>query len=201
MRVRRLGPNDFEQYSDFLDKCPASLVQHTLAWRDYILGYPGEEETYLLAEDERGVAGVLPSFIFRNRLGNILLSLPLPGWYGGLVTNRSGEDREQVFKHLIAKLVSIAETNDCLLATICTSPFTDDLALYRNHFRHDYERENFIQYLPLAENPLMRLRSKRRSAIRSEIRRASKIFEFTSEDKDEFFRPVVSNLFSKDDGY
>ena len=170
--VSLLTDQDHASYRTFVDRCPVSLVQHSLNWRDFVLSFSEEEDACLIAKDAGEIVGVLPAFIFRCELGDIIESTPFAGTYGGILSHLTGRRRDALFRCMLSSLVRFAQEQGCVLVTITTPPFADDLGSYDAHFQADFSRECFYQYLCLDEEPLSNVSSRRRYVIKREVRQA-----------------------------
>jgi hypothetical protein len=157
----------------FLAECPTSVVQQTPAWRDVITSIDRDEPLFLLCRDAAGrLAGVLPAYRFAGPLGAVLTSVPQAGPLGG-VACRDGVDREPVYRALLEAYVRLATSTGCALATVISSPFWPDRALYERHLAPEYVLENTCQVLDLeaALGPDGRLRGGSEN-LRRNLRRA-----------------------------
>lgn len=185
------GGNE-QEYAEFVGRCPGALVQHTLGWREAVAGAGSDEPVYLLARERGAAVGALPAFLYRCELGDLMLSLPQAGGYGGVVVDQDSGRKEEVYAALLARLVAEAEARGCLCVTVCTPPFFGDLALYRKYLRHRFERENFFQYLDLEEDAVAdaggRPSPRLRENLRRNIRKAQGLsLTVTDEDSDARF--------------
>lgn len=133
----------------FMDACPTSVVQQTRVWRDVITAIDRDEPLFLGCRDGGRLVGVLPAYRFAGPLGAILTSVPQPGPLGGVACHAEA-DREAVYATLLDAFVRLAAERECALASVITSPFWPDKALYDRHLRPDYALENACQVLDLA---------------------------------------------------
>jgi hypothetical protein len=134
----------------FLDACPASVAQQTSAWRAVITSIDRDEPLFLGCRQAGRLVGVLPAYRFEGPLGAILTSVPQPGPLGGVACHPAA-DPEAVYAALLDGFVSLATARECALASVITSPFWPDKALYDRHLRPDYALENACQVLDLGE--------------------------------------------------
>jgi CelD/BcsL family acetyltransferase involved in cellulose biosynthesis len=134
----------------FIQRTRTALVQHTWEWRTVIAADPREHAVYLAAFDDDGqVVGALPSFRFDGEHGALLISVPQPGGYGGVLVDPAHPDAEAITQALLDAFVSEATQQGCLLATIATPPFLADPQQLIAQFAPDFIRENFLQYIDL----------------------------------------------------
>jgi len=134
----------------FLDACPTSVTQQTARWRDVITTIDRDEPLFLQCRHAGRLVGVLPAYRFEGPLGAILTSVPQPGPLGGVACD-AGADREAVYAALLEAFVGLASARGCVLASVITSPFWPDKALYDRHLRPDYLLENTCQVLDLTD--------------------------------------------------
>ncbi len=147
--ISDLRKGDENDVNAFLESCTNALAQHTLGWREVIKSFENEGDRYLIAKRDGQVVGILPAFVYHNKNGNVLQSISYPAGYGGVVSNLKGLERADIFRDMLQELISLAKENDCILATICTSPFSNDLKLYGKYFKPDFIKANFYQYIDL----------------------------------------------------
>ncbi len=76
-------------------------------------------------------------------------SIPFAGCYGGVLTNLKNDEKEKVYMALLNEMIRYAVGKECILASISTPPFSEDLELYETLFRPEYVMPNFIQYIDL----------------------------------------------------
>ncbi len=132
----------------FFEACPTSVAQQTVGWRDVITGIDRDEPIFLGCRREGRLAGVLPAYRFAGPLGAILTSVPQAGPLGG-VACLPDTDPVPVYAALMDAFLETARTRECALATVITSPFWPDRALYEDIRRPDYVLENACQVLDL----------------------------------------------------
>lgn len=89
MIVEELTEKDEKSWDDFVNKTEGATFYHLTGWERLIYDVYGNrfEPIYLIAKNERGVAGILPLFFTRKKiLGNKLISVPF-GISGGICTH------------------------------------------------------------------------------------------------------------------
>jgi len=119
-----------------------SVVQQTEDWIKINKSIRGDEETHYIAYESDGkISGVLPLCIIKNKLGNIMNSLPYHGSYGGIVC-----DNKNLYETLIEDAIKLAKEKDCVLFTIVSDPFSDKHKEYIKIIKPDYIYENFMTY-------------------------------------------------------
>ena len=171
IRVEAVQDANHSEYQHFVRNCAQAVVQQTSQWSNVIAAVGQDRPAHLLARDESGaVVGVLPAFVFECELGNLLISSPQAGGYGGVAVEE-GPWKEAVYQALLEEFVVTARRNACVLATVATPPFFGDVALYRKYLQPDYERENFYQYLDLRTDFVAKVEGEKTYNIRRNLRR------------------------------
>ncbi len=151
LTIRAATPADAAAYGALHQSAPDALIQHSWAWRDVIAESSDDTPHYFLAHTERGeLVGALPAVQVHGPYGDLLLSLPLPGAYGGVFSSLPTITQQaSVRRALLQHFVGVAADRGCMLATIATSPFARDTADYATDFAPDFVRDNFVQYIDL----------------------------------------------------
>jgi hypothetical protein len=169
MKVNILDFNDrteLESVNYFLSKSRDSVIQQYPLVK-YLYTKDSERFFYLVCKDKDIIVGVLPFVIYFNQLGNIIQSCPILG-YGGIVSEDCKEKNE-IFKLLIDKMLFIGKEYNCIASTLGTSILDKNIDLYKNIYKPDFIKENFLQYNLLDDLPLNKLKSRSKSAIKSKI--------------------------------
>ncbi len=154
MDVRTFTASDKKScllYETFLLSCPNSVVQQTLAWSNVITDMDRDQAFFCMVVDRNQVIGVLPLYVYKHPLGNILTSVPYPGPLGGVAASQKNN---AIYAALLDSMEEVSKKNECVAATIITSPFAQDIEIYRKVMRIDYEMENFTQCVDL-QQPLL----------------------------------------------
>ncbi len=128
--VRELGPDEAQQWTNFVTGHAEANLYHTLLWRDFVQEAFGHQPIYLLAETDGRVTGVLPMFLIRRvLLGSKLVSMPYDIGSGGpLAADESSE------RTLVERAMNLArELGVNYLELRCRSqhPALEELALQR----------------------------------------------------------------------
>lgn len=75
------------RWNAYVRRNSQASAYHLYAWRDVISRTFGHETTYLTAESDTGIVGVLPLVVFRSRLfGRFVVSMPFLN-YGGVLAD------------------------------------------------------------------------------------------------------------------
>lgn len=86
-RVREWTESDRPAWEAYARSRPTATLFHLPAWRETIAASFGHRPVYLLAEDERGLRGILPFFVLRTGLfGTMGVSMPFLN-YGGVAAD------------------------------------------------------------------------------------------------------------------
>ncbi|MEI8175722.1 MAG: GNAT family N-acetyltransferase [Candidatus Omnitrophota bacterium] len=141
------------RYDAFFESCPGAFIQQSTYWADAITGLGPDRPHFLLCSEAGEAVAGLPLYLYENRNGNILTSVPQAGPLGGIFFKEglAGERLNRAYAALLGRAQEIARTQDCISLTIITSPFFDDLPLYQKYLVPTYIFENFTQYIPLDE--------------------------------------------------
>lgn len=84
IEVRELQRGEEHDWDRFVNASPSATFFHLTGWKNVVENVLGHRSYYLMARSERGVSGVFPISLVRNRLfGDCLISLPL-AVYGGI---------------------------------------------------------------------------------------------------------------------
>ncbi|MBI5740641.1 MAG: GNAT family N-acetyltransferase [Nitrospirae bacterium] len=140
-----------DAYTEFLLSMPTTLLYASDRYRRLLKAYLGAEDRYLLALDGHDrIVGALPVFLKRNRrLGNVLNSLPFFGSNGGIITHANPEAK----RRLIDAWHALTEKEQCISATLITSPFEPDMDFYKQHTHYSYLDRRIGQLTRLPELP------------------------------------------------
>ncbi len=122
LELKKLEPEDLDQYNDFLLRSPWTQLYASNVYRLHLKRVLKATDHYLCVYVDKKIMGVLPTFLKQNtRYGNVLNSLPFYGSHGGCIEHHgSPEIREK----LIAGFFSFAREKKCLSATLVSSPFS-----------------------------------------------------------------------------
>ena len=135
------------QVESFLDSNISVPTQHPL-WSELINEYDKlVQYYYIVAHDSDEIKGVLPGFFIETKYGVIYNSLPYPGGYGGIVSNK-----ESAYKNILKYLVNEAKDRGCLSVSISNNPWKDDYKYYTENLEPDYIFENFVNYVDLSKD-------------------------------------------------
>jgi hypothetical protein len=183
VHIKQMDPKLEHLYKSIVKSTPFTAISHTLSWRDVLLDLKMGEPVYWLAFSEGNLCGILPAFVCRTDMGNILNSLPLVQSTGGVVTSSeaTGEERAIIVQRMIEEMLSWCRENDIHLACIIGSAFLGQTNRASLSVEPDFSMERTIRVIDL-EQPL-----NFRSAIRRAIKKANK------------YSPVIRNAKSMED--
>lgn len=170
-----------KECSEFLEKSPNVFFQQTLEWRDLIENIKTDKSVFLIAKNKNKIVGILPLFIIESPYGNVINSVPYPGPLGGIAIN-SKDNKEKIFRFLVDSLEELAKKEECILATIISSPFENDANLYRKYLKPDWELENYTLYIDL-KRPVI-TKSHFRNNLKRMLKKASDKGMFVKETSD-----------------
>lgn len=135
----------------FLENSPLAYVQQTIQWRDVIESFDTDNSVFIVVQEQGDIVGILPVYIFRSKHGNIINSVPYPGPIGGVVISPNHPNRELVFLKLMNAVDNLVKKENCVLATIISSPFIPDEEWYRKYFQPTWEMDNYTLYIDLTK--------------------------------------------------
>lgn len=96
--IKSCQDKDHQQWDDYVLHHPDGTFFHLLGWKKVIEKTFGHQSFYLLAEDDHGIAGVLPLFSIKSLLfGKSLVSIPFAA-YGGILA-----DNQEIADGLLAR--------------------------------------------------------------------------------------------------
>ena len=150
MALRAFDSTTDAEVEAFMEACPTSVAQQTLAWRNVITSIDRDEPFFLGCRQAGELVGVLPAYRFDGPLGAILTSVPHVGPLGGVACHAAA-DAERVYEALLRAYVDLGVSTGCALVTVISSPFWPDRERYERHLRPDYVLDNACQVLDLAE--------------------------------------------------
>lgn len=162
-----------DRYRNFNNKQFRPLAQHSWEWQMILGNWPNQEWKLLAGVSGEDIIGCIPFCIKHSDIGSVLMSSPLPASYAGVLHINHCDERE-VYKELLLALIDWARNNKINVITILTSPFREDIKLYREFFQPNYVYENFYQFLPSIDNLSDYIKTKVRRNISRNIKKAEK---------------------------
>jgi hypothetical protein len=133
---------------------------------------PDATPMYIMAYYNGKLVGVLPSFLKKSPLGNVLNSNPWFGSNPGVMA-----DNEYIEKSLLQQFLKIGEWSDCITATIISRPFQDTGIYEEVYGQCDFLTDERIGMItPLIDNPdvmMQSFHSKTRNQIRKSYENCS----------------------------
>lgn len=141
------------RYDRLFEACPGALIQQSSYWADAIAPIGPDRPIFLLCSlGDDAVAG-LPLYLYRGPDGPILTSVPQAGPLGGIfISPTVGNAAVQpLYEALLEQSLEVARRHDCLALTVITSPFREDVDLYRRALAPALVFENFTQSIEVAD--------------------------------------------------
>ncbi len=93
LSVRQLEDRDRDRWDEYVRAAPGGTFFHSLAWRDAVAAAWGHPASFLIAEREDRIEGVLPLYLVRSVLaGSMLVSVPY-AVYGGILAENEEATR------------------------------------------------------------------------------------------------------------
>lgn len=145
--IELVTDKNIDEYDEFLESNKESVCQQTTAWMNVIKNISPDTPIFLMAKENDKIVAAMPNYLYKSEMGNIIVSIPHAGPYGGIICDAS--DKSKIYESLTAKLFEIAKDNNCCLATIITPPFFSDFNIYNSAITPDYAVENFYQFIDL----------------------------------------------------
>lgn len=161
-----------------------SVFQHTLFWRELTENMLRDESYYLVVKEDERIIAIVPTFIRRNKVGNVLNSLPLSGSHGGICLRRGldDEEKELLFRKIFSFLCDFMQSKRCITSTIIMPPFADSTReLYLKYWQPDFVYDRFTQVIDLKAE--LGYNFKVRNHIRKAIKGGVKICEEISQER------------------
>ncbi len=159
-------PNDnleFLAQSDY-------LIQQSASWVNVVKSVEDDENYFIVAKDENDkTCGMLSVFLHENQYGNLLISVPSFGGYGGVIV-KNDENSEEIHKLLLTEMIDFAKKKNCVLATISTPPFFEQKSFYDKFFQPEFIKENFYHFFNLKEDFLDSFNSKQRNNFKRNMK-------------------------------
>ena len=178
-----------KRFSEFFESSNESYFQQSPQWKNVIESFGKDKWVCPMVLENKKVIGVIPLYLYKSKLGNIINSVPYPGPLGGVIINSDSKTKkEKIFKLLMHQVDKISTQFDVVTTTIISSPFWPDDNLYRKHWRPNYELENYTLYIDLTKpqktkskfrNNLRRMLSKAESS-KLKVAESSKITDLNS---------------------
>ncbi len=147
-QIVTLTPQRCGDWDRYVHAHPEGTLFHTLAWRDAVKGAFGHEDLYLMALNEEGVVGVLPTFLVASRFaGRMLVSVPY-AVAGGVIA-----DNQVIAEDLFVRARQVARERRCRTidlrserAMLSTVPLVDRYVGFRRELPGSVEE--VLPWLP-----------------------------------------------------
>lgn len=196
-----------DSYTNMLYNCSKSMFFHSIPYQNLLKDFLESEPCYLIAKENDRVVGAIPSFLKVNKkYGNIINSLPFFGSNGGVLVNSrlNYEEKMKIKKELLKEFNNLALEKDCILSTIITSPFDNDVSFYEENLGYKFKDERIGQITDFGskntsdiENKIMYniVEKRNRAAIRRPIK--NNIIVESSNDFNPLYEMHNDNISSK----
>lgn len=139
--IRQMEDKDAQDYKSYIDKFEHASLFVSLKYFELLKDFLGDKPLHLIAFDVNGkIQGVLPCFLRKTTLGNVINSLPFYGSNGGIFA----ED-EEVKKMLLVAFNNLCNCNNCISSTIVSSPLDTDKEVYLDNAKPDFIDERIGQ--------------------------------------------------------
>ena len=163
---KNLSANLFRRLNYFIKSFSTLNPQYYVEWNT-VFNKMGITYEYIIAYNKRDIFGFLPFAKKNTTYGTVIHSSPFIG-YGGPVAKNN-----EIKSMLIKYLIDYAKKNKYLTVTICTPALfqQEEIDVYKTSMNYNYKSDNFYQYSLLDKHPLTKLKSKRKSAFKNEIKK------------------------------
>jgi hypothetical protein len=141
------------EYDDFFESCSDAFIQQSTSWAEVVADIGPDTPIFLACRRDGQMVAGLPLYLYRNRLGNILTSVPQAGPMGGVFVHES-LDRSEVeacYAALIGRAEELAAEHECIAMSVITSPLREDLPLYERYLQPTQIFENFTQLVVMED--------------------------------------------------
>jgi hypothetical protein len=110
------------EWDAFVAAHPCGLLYYTTAFRDLLVRLLNCKTRYLVARDDRGIAGLLPLVVQGGQHGDVVNSLAYYGSNGGMLTTQP-----EASAALAAAYTEIALDNGTVSSTVIENPLAGEL--------------------------------------------------------------------------
>lgn len=160
-------------YEDFstidFDNFDSDLIQQNYEMGRIYFKFPKMCYRYAVCRKLNKILGVFPFIHYKSELGDIIHSMPFIGYGGPSII----ENHKNVFSKIFLKIKEYAILNNISIINICTSPFDENVDIYKDILKPDYIKENFYQYIDLNTSYLNQMNSKQRNNLKRNLKIAN----------------------------
>ncbi|MBS1789637.1 MAG: GNAT family N-acetyltransferase [Acidobacteria bacterium] len=173
MVIRKINKELQHRYRDLHVNSLAPEIQNSWEWIDALSQVGNHVLSGVTWEDQGVMLAALPTFIKRSSVGSIMMSLPFPDAYGGVVV-REGVDIQSAYSIVLKAVVEQAEREQVDAIEIGQPPFREDSTLYLKYLEPDLVIPVSYDFIELGTQPTEKAVSKKRNLIHRHLRKAKK---------------------------
>lgn len=157
VKISLMGTSEEKPYTLFLKNSNESMFFHSVPYKKMLEEFLSVKSFFLIAKENERIIGALPLFLKKNEeYGNILNSSPFIGSNGGFITDSHLDFMKQreIKQNLLQNVYELADTENCILSTIISSPFDRDMIFYEDFVKYSYRdyRVSYIKHLNYSFN-------------------------------------------------
>lgn len=154
IEISLLRWEDENNYTNMIHNCHEAMFYHSISFRNLLGNFLSCKFYYIIAKEDDIVVGAIPTFLKINKHGNILNSLPFFGSNGGfLVDSRLDKSKKiEIKKELLDGFINLVIEKDCILSTIITSPFDNDISFYEKYIQYKFKDSRIAQITAFRNN-------------------------------------------------
>jgi predicted N-acyltransferase len=171
MTIKEIGAGLKDGYRDLHENSLTPEIQNSWEWMDALSYAENHELAGVVWDDQDVVLAAMPAFIKRSSVGSIMMSLPFPDAYGGVVV-RKGVDIESAYSIVLKAVIKQAERKQVEAIEIGQPPFREDSSLYLKYLEPDIVIPQSYDFIRLGSQPSEKAVSKNRNLIRRHLRKA-----------------------------
>jgi predicted N-acyltransferase len=161
VNIQEIGDSLKKQYQDLYSNSAYPLPENSWEWVEALSSVDRHQLSGVAWEENGTLLAAVPAFIKRSSIGSIMMSIPFPDTYGGVIV-RIGVDIELAYSIILRGLVEQAVRRGASALEIGQSVFRSDLELYLQYLQPDEVVPVSYEYTELGTDPFERLTSHRR---------------------------------------
>jgi lipid II:glycine glycyltransferase (peptidoglycan interpeptide bridge formation enzyme) len=160
---------NFEEYENHLISNQSSTFFHSINHLKYLSNILNSKPKFIVVKEDQKIKGVLPFFSKKDKIGEIVNSLPFFGSYGGLIASENN-----VREVIIDELNEYNKMNEVISCTIISNPFDNNYSIYDKKFKFQTKENRMIQCTDISNHTEESLFSSFEKRTRWSVRKAEK---------------------------
>lgn len=137
-----------ENYDKHINKCKLSFIQQSTKWGKIVNGISGDIPKFFYAEYAEGLI-TCSMYLYKGEYGNIMVSNIQAGNIGCISYQGESGGKESAYRKMIESVVDEARNCNCMLVTITSNPFDDDLDLIKRYLDPSMGMKSFVSSIYL----------------------------------------------------